>query len=51
MGLCFLSLPEDAADKRSIEDGSYAVMVEGQKIAADVSLTPFHDPKSKRMFA
>ncbi len=51
VGLCFVSLPADRTDKNAIEDGDYAVMVEGQKIAADVSLTPFYDPTSKRMFA
>ncbi|MGB5869266.1 MAG: FAD-dependent oxidoreductase [Albidovulum sp.] len=50
VGLCFLSLPEGASDKQAIENDTYAVMVEGQAFAADISLTPFHDPKSKRMF-
>lgn len=49
VGLCFVSLPEGATDKQAIENGAYAVMVEGKEIAADISLTPFHDPKSKRM--
>jgi heterotetrameric sarcosine oxidase gamma subunit len=50
VGLCFLTLPEGASDKQAIENDTYAVMVEGQAFAADISLTPFHDPKSKRMF-
>lgn len=49
VGLCFLSLPDGATDKSEIGRGSYSVMVEGKAIAADVSVTPFHDPQSKRM--
>ncbi len=51
VGLCLLSLPEGATNKSAIKEGGYTVMVEGREIAADVSLTPFYDPKSKRMFA
>lgn len=49
VGLCFLSLPEGATGKQAIENGRYSVMVEGKEIAADISLAPFHDPKSTRM--
>lgn len=51
VGLCIVSLAEGRTDKQAIEDGDYAVMVEGQEFAANVSLTPFYDPTSKRMFA
>ena len=51
VGLCFVSLPKGSKNKHAIEDGDYAVMVEGQKIAAEVSLTPFYDPAGKRMLA
>jgi heterotetrameric sarcosine oxidase gamma subunit len=51
IGLCFVSLPDGATAKKAIEDGQYTVMVEGQQISADVSLTPFYDPTSKRMLS
>lgn len=51
VGLCFVSLPEGATDKHAIENGTFSVMVEGKEIAAEISLAPFHDPKSKRMFS
>ena len=51
VGLCFVSLPEGGTDKHAIKHGDYAVTVEGRKIAADISLTPFYDPASKRMLA
>jgi 4-methylaminobutanoate oxidase (formaldehyde-forming) len=51
VGLCLVSLPDDETDKRALQTGSYSVMVEGREIAAHISLTPFHDPKSQRMFA
>ncbi len=51
VALCFVSLPEDAKDKHAIENGTYSVMVEGKEIAAEISLTPFHDPKSIRMLS
>lgn len=49
VGLCFVSLPEGASDKQAIEKASYSVLVEGREIAAELSLSPFHDPMSKRM--
>lgn len=51
MGLCLVSLPEGTTDKQSIETGHYTVLVEGREIAAQISLQPFHDPKSKRMLS
>jgi 4-methylaminobutanoate oxidase (formaldehyde-forming) len=51
VGLCFVSMPEGATSKAAIETGSYAVMVEGRMVDADISLAPFHDPKSTRMLA
>ncbi len=41
VGLCFVSLPEGAADKSALESGVYSVMVEGREIAAELSLKPF----------
>jgi len=51
VGLCLVSLPEGATDKSSIETGCYSVLIEGTEIPAEISLTPFHDPQSKRMLA
>ncbi len=51
VGLCLISLPDGETNKRAIHNGDYSVMVEGRQIAADVSLAPFYDPDSKRMFA
>jgi 4-methylaminobutanoate oxidase (formaldehyde-forming) len=51
VGLCFVNLPEGATDKQSLNAGAYTVMVEGVAIAAEVSVTPFYDPKSQRMLA
>ena len=51
VGLCFVDLPEGATDKQSLNTGSYTVMVEGVAITAEVSVTPFYDPKSQRMLA
>ena len=44
VGLCLVSMPDGATDKVMLETGDYAVMVEGVKVDADVSLTPFYDP-------
>jgi 4-methylaminobutanoate oxidase (formaldehyde-forming) len=49
VGLCFVSLDEGQSDKQSLLKGQYSVMVEGQEIEAILSLSPFHDPQSKRM--
>ncbi len=49
VGLCLISVPDVENDKQSIETGNYSVMVEGKEIAADISMKPFYDPKSKRM--
>ena len=46
VGLCLLSLPEG---ETNVETGEFTVMVEGVKFDANVSLTPFYDPKSKNM--
>ena len=51
VGLCLLSLPEGETNKRSVEKGTFSVMVEGEAIEAEVSLSPFYDPKSTRMLA
>jgi len=49
VGLCFVNLSDGKTNKQSIENGSYTVLVEGEEIAADVSLSSFYDPKSERM--
>ncbi|WP_299846469.1 FAD-dependent oxidoreductase [uncultured Roseovarius sp.] len=49
VGLCLVNLFEGETSNSALETGSYAVMVEGSAIAADVSLSPFHDPKNERM--
>lgn len=49
VGLCLVSVPEGATDKSAIESGTYSVRVEGRDMAADVSLSPFFDPKRTRM--
>ncbi len=51
VGLCLVSLLDEETEKSSLENGTYTVMVEGKAIAADVSLMPFYDPKSTRMFS
>ena len=51
VGLCFIDLPEGKTDKKPVETGSYTVMVEGEAVSADVSLTPFYDPQSLRMLS
>ena len=49
VGLCFVSLSEGETGRSSLSQGRYSVMVEGKKIEAELSLAPFHDPKSERM--
>ncbi|MDG2339829.1 MAG: FAD-dependent oxidoreductase, partial [Paracoccaceae bacterium] len=49
VGLCFVSLPNGETEKSSLEQGDYSVMVEGKRIEADLSITPFYDPKSRNM--
>ena len=51
VGHCLVNLAEGETGKRSLENSSYTVMVEGNEISAEVSLTPFYDPKSTRMFS
>ena len=51
VGLCFVSVPDGATDKTAIEAGRYSVLIEGCEVAADVSLTPFYDPRSQRMLS
>ncbi|PVH27325.1 GcvT family protein [Pararhodobacter oceanensis] len=49
VGLCLLSPPEGTSGREALAAGAYSVLVEGKAIAADISLTPFHDPQSRRM--
>ena len=51
VGLCFVSVPDGGIDKMAIEAGRYAVLIEGCEVDADVSLTPFYDPRSQRMLS
>lgn len=46
-----MSLPEGETTKAAVEKGQFTVLVEGKSIEADVSLTPFYDPQSKRMLS
>lgn len=46
VGLCFMSPPASAIGRSTLEGGDYAVMVEGQKIAAHLSLKPFSLPQT-----
>jgi 4-methylaminobutanoate oxidase (formaldehyde-forming) len=49
VALCFVSLAEGETGKESLPHGRYSVMVEGAEIPAEISMTAFHDPQSKRM--
>lgn len=49
IGLCLISLGEGETDKQKLVYGDYSVLVEGEEIAAELSLKPFYDPDSKRM--
>ncbi len=51
VGLCLLSLPDGEVEKQSVEKGSFSVLVEGVEVPAEISLTPFYDPKSQRMLS
>jgi glycine cleavage system aminomethyltransferase T len=51
VGLCFIDLPTGAQDKAAIASGEYAVMIEGEPIAAEVSVQPFYDPLNERMLS
>ncbi|APG47479.1 GcvT family protein [Phaeobacter porticola] len=48
VGLCFVS-PTDGQDRQSLPQGDWFVLVEGEKIPADLSLTALHDPSASRM--
>jgi 4-methylaminobutanoate oxidase (formaldehyde-forming) len=39
------------ADKDFITSGTYEIEVAGERVAADVQLEPFYDPKSLRIKA
>jgi len=41
IGLGFVSLPESTSDPKTVEQGKYEVVVEGEKIAASISLKPW----------
>ena len=46
VGLCLVSAPEDQTGRALASHGTWSVRVEGNDIAADVSVTAFHDIKS-----
>ena len=49
VGLCLVSPPEGETTRASVPTGCWSVRVEGQEIAAEISLKPFYDPKNTRM--
>jgi len=49
VGLCFVSHAEASADRNALTQGQWSVLVEGQKIAADLSLEALYDPTASRM--
>jgi 4-methylaminobutanoate oxidase (formaldehyde-forming) len=51
VGLCLLSSPDGEPGRLALANGRYTVLVEGREIAADISLSPFYDPKSMRMLS
>ena len=51
VGLCFVTLPDGATDKSAIADSRHEVLIEGVAYTADISATPFYDPKSTRMLS
>jgi len=51
VGLCFIDLPDDAQSKAAIASGEYTVMIEGEPIAAEVSIQSFYDPLNERMLS
>jgi 4-methylaminobutanoate oxidase (formaldehyde-forming) len=51
VGLCFIDLPDDAQSKAAIASGDYTVMIEGEPVAAEVSVQPFYDPLNERMLS
>jgi 4-methylaminobutanoate oxidase (formaldehyde-forming) len=51
VGLCFINLPVGARSKSAIVSGEYAVMIEGEPIAAQVSVRSFYDPDNERMLS
>ena len=44
VGLCFIDLAADPQSKAAIALGEYTVMIEGDPIAAEVSVRSFYDP-------
>jgi glycine cleavage system aminomethyltransferase T len=51
VGLCFIDLPDEAQSKAAIASGDYTVMIEGEPVAAEVSVQPFYDPLNERMLS
>ena len=47
VGLCLVSLPDGENDMDILENGEFAVVVEGMAVNADVSLKPFYQPANK----
>jgi hypothetical protein len=44
-------LPADTQSKAAITSGKYTVVIEGEPIAAEVSLQSFYDPLNERMLS
>jgi glycine cleavage system aminomethyltransferase T len=51
VGLCFIDLPAATQGKAAIASGEYTVMIEGEPIAAEVSMQSFYDPLNERMLS
>lgn len=49
VGLCLLNAPAGETGRDAAGKGQFTVLVEGREIEADISLSPFYDPDSKRM--
>ena len=49
VGLCLISAPKGGTGQTKVAEGTCAVRIEGRDIPAELSLTPFYDPKNTRM--
>jgi len=51
VGLCLIDIPVDAKTRVCTIEKRYSVLIEGNKVPAEVSLTPFYDAKNSRMLS
>ena len=51
LGMGYVENHHGLADKDFITSGTYEIEVAGERVAADVQLEPFYDPKSLRIKA